>query len=89
MNVYANMTKKAELLALQELYNDICFGDGAIEPDESGYFTSDKDNERTKILSELQDKYTYGWYIAEQSKDEQLNAITKFMSYIEDNYYET
>lgn len=47
------------------------------------YFISDKDKERTKILSELQDKYTYGWYI-----DEQLDAITKFMSYIEDNYYE-
>lgn len=88
MNVYANMTKKAELLALQELYNDICFKSGAIGPDESGYFISDKDKERTKILSELQDKYTYGWYIAEQSKDEQLDAITKFMSYIEDNYYE-
>lgn len=53
------------------------------------YFISDKDKERTKILSELQDKYTYGWYIAEQYKDEQLDAITKFMSYIEDNYYET
>ena len=36
MNVYVNMTKKAELLALQELYNDICFGNGVIEPDESG-----------------------------------------------------
>lgn len=88
MNAYINMTKKAELAALQELYDDILFGSGAIEPDESGFFISEKDRERTNILSELMDKYTYGWYIAEQSKDEQLDDIKKFMSYIEDKYYE-
>lgn len=37
---------------------------------------------------ELQDKYTYGWYIAEETLEEQIKSIEKFKLYIMDNYKE-
>lgn len=37
---------------------------------------------------DLQDKYAYGWYIAEQTLEEQIKSIEKFKLYIMDNYKE-
>lgn len=37
---------------------------------------------------DLQDKYTYGWYIAEETLEEQIKSIEKFKLYIMDNYME-
>lgn len=35
-----------------------------------------------ECLYDLQDKYTYGWYIAEQTMDEQIKSINDFKKYI-------
>lgn len=40
-------------------------------------------------FNELQDKYTYGWYIAEDSLEDQIKEIEKFKLYIMDNYKES
>lgn len=74
----------SQLLLLQQSI----LKDGEIKPDESGFFTSKDDKGRTRSLEVLQDKYTYGWYIAEQSKDEQIKALSDFIKYVVDNYYE-
>lgn len=55
---------------------------GKIMPDASGLCTCEVDRERTKELDTLMEKYTYGWYIAQESLIEQLESIHKFKMYI-------
>ena len=45
-------------------------------------FECEEDISRVKGLHSVMDKYTYGWYIAEETLEEQLQSITKFEQYI-------
>ena len=45
-------------------------------------FECEEDRDRVKGLYSVMDKYTYGWYIAEETLEEQLQSITKFEQYI-------
>lgn len=74
-------TKIEELKVLCELELSI-LNDGKIQADESGFFESEKDRDRVRGLGDLQEKYTYGWYIAEQTIEEQINSINVFKKYI-------
>lgn len=74
-------TKIEEIKVLCELEQSI-LNDGKIVPDESGFFESEKDKERVTGLSKLQDKYTYGWYIAKETMEEQIKSINDFKKYI-------
>lgn len=76
-----NKTKIEELKVLCELELSI-LNDGKIEADESGFFESLKDRDRIRGLAELQEKYTYGWYIAEQTVEEQIKSINDFKKHI-------
>lgn len=84
------MTKLQEIenLTLLEM-NIIQFG--KIEKDKKEEpFESKFDNKRLNNFHfyELQEKYTYGWYIAEETLEEQIKSIEKFKLYIMDNYKE-
>lgn len=81
------MGKYQEIGALLKLQLDI-LQNGKIDPDKSGFFAAQKENIRLKTFYELQDKYTYGWYIAEQSLDDQISSISEFIRYIIKNYEE-
>lgn len=81
------MGKYEEIKSLLKLQLDI-LQNGKIIQDESGLFESEKDRERLQGLFALQDKYTYGWYIAEQSLDEQIISISQFIEYIINNFKE-
>ncbi len=74
-------TKIEELKVLCELELSI-LNDGKIDPDPDGYFESKKDRERLIDFTELQEKYSYGWYIARQSIEEQIKSINEFKDYI-------
>lgn len=74
-------TKIEELKVLCELELSI-LNNGKIEADESGFFESLKDKDRIRGLIELQEKYTYGWYIAEQTVEEQIKSINDFKKHI-------
>jgi hypothetical protein len=74
-------TKLSEIKTLCELEMSI-INFGKIQPDKTGYFASDEEKERLNGLSKLQDKYSYGWYIAEQTIEEQIISINKFKRYI-------
>lgn len=73
--------KIEELKVLCELELSI-LNDGKIEGDESGFFESVKDRNRTKGLADLQEKYSYGWYIAERTVEDQIKSINDFKKYI-------
>ena len=45
-------------------------------------FECEEDRDRVKDLYSVMDKYTYGWYIATETLEEQLQSITKFEQYI-------
>lgn len=45
-------------------------------------FPCAKDQDRIKGLESVMDKYTYGWYIATETLEEQILSITKFEQYI-------
>lgn len=45
-------------------------------------FPCKEDEHRIKGLESVMDKYTYGWYIATETLEEQLQSITKFELYI-------
>lgn len=45
-------------------------------------FPCKEDEGRIRGLESVMDKYTYGWYIATESLEEQLQSITKFEQYI-------
>ena len=45
-------------------------------------FPCKEDEHRIKRLQSVMDKYTYGWYIATETLEEQLQSITKFEQYI-------
>ena len=68
------LEKVNDLMVLCELEQSIlCLG--KIMPDEEGFFTSEIDYPRVRKFENLQEKYTYGWYIAEQNIEEQLLYI--------------
>lgn len=73
--------KIEELKTLCELELSI-LNDRKIDPDETGFMNAAYDEERLEGLSDLQDKYTYGWYIAEQTMEEQIKSINDFKKYI-------
>ena len=52
-----------------------CFGN-------EGIFPCDEDMSRVRGLDSLMEKYSYGWYIATETLEEQLRSITKFEQYI-------
>lgn len=84
------MTKLQEIANLTALEMDI-IQFGKIEKRvEHEPFESAFDFERLKRFhfDELQDKYNYGWYIAEESLEEQIKSIEKFKLYIMEKYYE-
>ena len=41
-----------------------------------------EDVDRIENLDSIMNKYTYGWYIAMETLEEQLQSITKFEQYI-------
>ena len=45
-------------------------------------FPCREDESRINGLDSIMDKYTYGWYIATETLEEQLQSITKFEQYI-------
>lgn len=45
-------------------------------------FPCKQDEDRIKGLESIMNKYTYGWYIATETLEEQLLSITKFEQYI-------
>ena len=73
--------KIQELITLCKLESSILV-DGKINPDEEGYFACENDKERIIDLVKLQEKYTYGWYIAAESLEEQIKSINEFKKYI-------
>ncbi len=84
------MTMLQEIAILTELEMDIInFGEIKKE-NEQEPFECESDFERLESYHffELQDKYSYGWYIAEQLLKEQIKSIEKFKLYIIDNYKE-
>ena len=54
--------------------------DGFREP-----FECEEDKCRAKGLYSVMKKYAYGWYIAEETLEEQLQSITRFEEYILSN----
>lgn len=76
-----NKDKIEEIKVLCELELSI-LNDGKVVADESGFFESLKDRDRVRGLGELQEKYAYGWYIAEQTVEEQIKSINDFKKYI-------
>ena len=85
------MTKLQEIMNLTMLEADI-IQFGKIENDGYEYCPSltGYDIERLKRFNffKLQDKYSYGWHIAEDSLEDQIKEIEKFKLYILDNYKE-
>lgn len=70
-----------DLIILCELEQSIlCLG--KINPDEEGFFPSDIDLPRVRKFEGLQNKYRYGWYIAEQTIEEQIQTINDFKKFI-------
>lgn len=77
------LEKVNELMVLCELEQSIlCLG--KITPDDEGFFTSEIDRPRVRKFEKLQEKYTYGWYIAEQTIEEQIQFINEFKKFIID-----
>lgn len=84
------MTQLQELLTLTQLELDIILH-GKIEKNvENEPWEDAKSRDRLVKFRfyELQDKYTYGWYIAELDIIGQLRSINVFKDYILHNYKE-
>lgn len=79
--------KYSEISQLIKLQQSI-ISDGEIKADESGFLLHELEKERVKAFETLQYKYTYGYYIAEMNKDEQIKSLSDFINYILDNYFE-
>lgn len=65
---------------------------GKIEADADGYFATKKDAERIRLLEDVMNQYTYGWYIAKlPSVEAQVKSIAEFKIYIinlfQENYH--
>lgn len=79
--------KLMDIKVLAELKLDI-IKNGKIrqmEKDCDGFeypFPCKEDEGRINGLESVMDKYTYGWYIATETLEEQLLSITKFEQYI-------
>ena len=84
------MNKLNEILLLNRLEENILLV-GKIDEDLCyKKFPTEGDSKRLNVFRfyDLQSKYSYGWYIAEQSLEEQLASIEKFKLYILENYKE-
>lgn len=78
------MTKLQEIMNLTMLEENIIqFGkiekENELEPFESKFDRKRLENFR---FFQLQDKYNYGWYIAEETLEEQIKSIERFKIYI-------
>lgn len=79
--------KLMDIKVLAELKLDI-IKNGKIRQmakDSNGFeypFPCKEDEGRIKSLESVMEKYTYGWYIATETLEEQLQSITKFEQYI-------
>lgn len=91
------MTKFEEIKNLALLKADIITNGKIKQREESkdpfdvdSCFESEKDAKRLDKYHffELQDKYTYGWYIAPETLEEQIFSISKFEQYILEHYKE-
>lgn len=78
-----DILRKQDLLTLCKLERSILLT-GPIRADDNG-FDSEEDQIRLKEFYELQKKYSYGWYISQDSLDGQIKAINDFKKYIIDN----
>lgn len=76
-----NKVKIKELKTLCELEFSI-LNYGKIDKDATGFMNETYEDRRLEGLFDLQDKYTYGWYIAEQTMEEQIKSINEFKKYI-------
>ena len=82
--------KLMDIKVLAELKLDI-IKNGKIRQTEEMYqglrepFVHEEDEDRVKGLESVMDKYVYGWYIAEETLEEQLQSITRFEQYILSN----
>ena len=85
------MTKLQEIMNLTMLEADI-IQFGKIENNEDEFYpsTTRHDTERLSKFNffKLQNKYNYGWYIADDSLEDQIKEIEKFKLYIMENYKE-
>lgn len=85
------MTKLQEIMNLTMLEADI-IQFGKIENNEDEFYpsTTRHDTERLSKFNffKLQNKYNYGWYIADDSFEDQIKEIEKFKLYIMENYKE-
>ena len=85
------MTKLQEIMNLTMLETDI-IQFGKIENNEDEFYpsTTRHDTERLSKFNffKLQNKYNYGWYIADDSLEDQIKEIEKFKLYIMENYKE-
>lgn len=84
------MTKLQEIANLTALELDLIQFGKVEKRVEDEPFETEFDSERLDRFhfDKLQEKYTYGWHIAEQSLEEQLRSIEKFKLYILRNYKE-
>ena len=84
------MTKYQEILNLTMLEADIIMFGKIEKRNDNEPFPCKRDNKRLKKyrFDELQDKYKYGWYIAETDLDVQIRDIEIFKQYIMENYEE-
>lgn len=73
-----------EIKQLTELEMDIMKNGKIQASEEDGleFFVSRQDRFRVRHLDKLMGKYTYGWYIAEESLENQLASIAKFKIHI-------
>lgn len=84
------MTKLQEIMNLTALEMDIIqFGKIELKNHDE-YFESEFDNKRLEKFhfSDLQNKYSYGWYIAKDSLEDQIKEIERFKLFILSHYKE-
>lgn len=84
------MTKYQEILNLTMLEADIIQFGKIEKENDSEPFECERDKKRLEKYRfyELEEKYSYGWYIAEDSLDSQIKQIELFKVYIMENYKE-
>lgn len=81
------MTKLQEIANLTALEMMI-IQFGKIRKNSHEPFISDDKRLEKFHFYDLQEKYKYGWYIAEETLEEQIKSIEKFKLYVMDNYKE-
>lgn len=76
--------KEKDMLDLLRLQQDILENGPITKEKENQPFESKADKERLFKFNffDIQDRYRYGWYIAEESKAQQLASINKAITHI-------